>query len=592
MAERNLKSIEAYGSDSEYLVALRAIASEYGNMPIDNVFSAYSRAAMTMSPFIQNRRVKAISTLPSDPGKDAVAEMVKDTGSNEEPLRAVMHSLEGSTYPIMKMRKTYQDINTDRYFFYPTYLADEKSAKSDEFWREGALLDKLVFTLKPEQIAHEARGAAIQEGKVAIYPRFSIDKAHNSVNYAFFQRLPSDWWKIIGGNNISKHTVMFDMMYFLQPGADWRQFGDLFKPFVNDFNNLFDEEGASAGVGTRFIFASAGTVKTADGRQLYVNTERFNEIWRDRTGKPEVYNQNGRWAYWVTLPIDKIWFAEIDDTSRNAVSPLTGLFLGMDQLAAYESVQLEILQNPLVSVVLGEIPYFDDKENTKGEADKYKLSGAGRRLFENRWYQMLQAANTSGIGFFTAPANNLHLESLKEAPNASDITIKGYQGEMLKSGMSGLIPINDNPRAGSVAMTASLEERFSICIYFMMENMMNYIFKSLNLKNEWRFKMFGGMTADEKTLKRAKDGMMAGLLEETFFYYALIGISLFAAKSMSLMIKASGIMDLRLPLPSSYTAKNTNPQLPPQPVNTGGRPPKGIGDNPSDSQEESLDAGG
>lgn len=587
MKDKQLASVEAYGSYAEYFTAARDIASEYGNMPVENVFSAWSRASSATNPYIQNRRVKTISSFPADYGKDDIAQMIVTPDGNEQPLRQTAHALEWSAYPYFKIRKTYQGVNTYRYYAYAAYLSKE-DAKSREYEREAILVDKFNFEMKPDQWAHQIVGQAMQEGKIAYIPRFSVDKPHNNINHAFLQQIPSDWWKIIGFNNVSKYTVMFNMMYFLQPGSDWRQFGDLFEPYLQSFESILEPYAEISGVGKKIVYASKNMVANGAGKVFKVNLKKFREMRATAPGAPQLYNQNGRWAYWVTLPVDKCWVFEVDDATRTVATPLTGLFLAMDQIAAYERVQLEIVQNPLVSVALGEIPYM--RNDAADKADMYQLSPTGRKLFLLYWQEMLAAANTSGIGAYFAPVENLHIDSLSEAPNATDISTKGYAYAVEKSGLSGLIPVNDNPRAGAVSISAALEERFCICIYRQIENMMNHLYKEMKLKYEWRFVMFGGFSTDQKLLEDAQKGMERGILSDTYIYLALKGRTLQADIAMSRAVYESGVLDMRIPLVTSYSAKQDTSNLPPR---AGGRPQKKIEDmqngDVADGQEEDLD---
>ena len=80
--------------------------------------------------------------------------------------------------------------------------------------REWKLLEKLRTEFDITHFAHEVAGQALQEGKVFYYARYSVDKSHNKINYAFMQQLPSDWIKIVGFNNKSKYTLAFNMMYY------------------------------------------------------------------------------------------------------------------------------------------------------------------------------------------------------------------------------------------------------------------------------------------------------------------------------------------------------------------------------------------
>lgn len=577
MPKSELRSAGAYSSYGEFFGAMRNLAAEYGSMPIENVFSAWARASSATNPFIQNRRVKSINTMPGDYQKDQIVQMLKTPDGHEQPLRAVAHGLEWTAYPYRKIRSTYQAINTYHYYHYPAYI----DKPTDEMWREGKLLDKFNRAMSPDTWTRQIVGQAIQEGKVAYVPRWDVDKVHNRVNYAFLQQIPSDWWKIVGMNSESKYTVMFDMMYFLAvPGSDWRQFGDLFVPYLEDFSSVLVPSVAkipAKGNGKKFVYAAQ------NGKSWNIDMDKFRQLAmnedgtpREIPGNPRLYNQNGVWAYWVTLPVEKAWVFEFDDTIKTVAPPFAGLFLTFDQLSSLEDVQLEILKNPLISVVLGDIPYWNEKQNNT--SDQYKLSPTGLDFFTSLWYQMLNGANTSGIGFFLAPAERLHMETLQEAPNATNISTAGYAYAIQKSGLSGLIPINSDPRAGAVNLSATLEENAVFPIYRQMERMMESIYRQIGTRYEFRFKMFGGFLADQADIETARQGMSSGLLTETLRYLALRGLSLWDDLSASNIIMDSGVLNKRIPLVSSYQMKQSESGLPPQPDNTGGRPEKSESD--------------
>ena len=552
------------------------IAGQYSGLPLSSVMYAYDRASN--NPYIQNRRVKQISSLPAEYSKDDVADAIRSPGEHELMLRQTHHALEATAYPMLKIRKVYTDILTYRYYTSPHYI-DEEDAKSDTFKREMRLLDKFNQEIDPKATAHKMAGQALQEGKAFYAIRYDVNKAHNSVKYVFPQQLPSNWVKIVGFNNISGYTVSFNLFYFLQPGTDWRQYGDLLEPYIYDFKEVIEE------TPSKVVYASHGSYR--------VNLTKFNEIKNNAkdglAGNPDPYMQNGRWAYWVTLPVEKVFVFEIDDTNPFACSPLTGLYLSMQAIAQYEQVQLELVQNPLVSVMTGEIPYNND--TTRQNSDQYKLSNGGRELFEYLWYQMLAQNNTSGIGLYLAPAENLKLHQLTEAPSATEISTNGYAYTVEKSGLAGLIPISDNPRAGTVNISIQIEARYCLRIYQQFEKMMNFLYSQLNLKYEWRFHMFGDIYNDEKMRAEMQKSMTLGLLPDLYVYNALMDRSLLDDMSMSTAVKASGILDKRMPLISSYTAKNGNPNLPPSPADDkGGRTKVEESEMTSEGTEDFKDA--
>lgn len=571
----------------EIFKRFQALSEKYGDMPAGALASAFSRvsasAANRNNPYIQNRRVQAVSSLPKDYSKNRVAEMLTNPMGNEQSLRQVEHGLEFTAYPLFHTRKMYQDLLTYHSYIAPEFT-DKDTAKNDEFWREWKLLEKLRRKLNPKTTAHQLAGQAVQEGKIFYYPRVSVDKPHNKVNYAFMQQLPSDWVKIVGFNSVSKYTVAFNMMYFMQPGTDPLQFGDLFKPYWDVFSRV-TERGAPKGTGTRFVYATKNRVDMG----LLAEIQRGDGFGEDET--PDVYFQNGQYFYWVTLPVDSVYTFEIDDAQTAVVSPLTGLFLSLIQIAQYEQIQLELVQNPLISLLTGEIEYRDD--DTRQSADAYKLSNAGWELFRTRFYDELAANNTNGIGWYAAPLKNMELHQLSEAPGATKISTAGYGYTMAKAGLSALIPTSDEPRAGVANISLQIESRFAEQIYRCYERMMRGIMDGMNLKHSWRFSMFGNLAEDEKTFENARQGMTLGILPQTMIYMAMLDMSVIDDLAMSSAIKESGIMDMRLPLVTSYNAKQSESGLPPQTahdMNPGGRPAADKKPG-TEGQEASQDAG-
>ena len=577
---------------SDIFKRFKRLSDQYGGMPMSNILGAFSRATGSQyyrnDPYIQNRRVQAISSLPNEFSKNKVAEMLTSPLANEQGLRQVEHALEYTAYPLLHTRKMYQDLLTYHSYVAPEFT-DKDTAKSDDFWREWKLLEKLRRKLDPRTTAHKLAGQAVQEGKVFYYPRISVDKPHNKVNYAFMQQLPSDWTKIVGFNSVSKYTIAFNLFYFLRPGCFPEQFGDLFDPYLDVFSMV--TERAPKGVGSKYVYAAKNAV----------DMSRFRQIVDDNpdglAGEPDVYYQNGRWFYWVTLPVEKIFTFEIDDANTTVVSPLTGLFLSLLQIAQYEQIQLELVQNPLISLFTGEIPYKQKNDQTPVE-DDYRLSNAGRKLFEALWYQMLSDSNTSGIGWFAAPVENIKMHQLAEAPSATKISSAGYGYTMAKAGLSALIPTSDEPRAGVANISLQIESKFAEQIYRCYERMMQSIFEGMNLKYSWRFECFGDIATDNDLRESLRKDMTLGILPATLKYLAMNNMSLLDDMSISRAMLESGIMDLREPLSSTFTeAKNggngSGGQTPEakRATDPGGRP-TAEGTKTSEGTEATTDADG
>ena len=557
----------------------RAVEAANPNLTQQQFMNAVSRTSMysyyTANPYVQNDRVKNISSKPNLISKEKIVECLLNPNGSELPLRELSDALVWTAYPYFKLIKTTADILTYRNYIYPKFT-DESDAKTTEFKREWQLAERISESIKPEQTAHEATMMALKEGKAFYLLRKDVDRSHLKVNYCFLQQLPQDYVKIVGYNNVSKYSVAFNMMYFDKVGTDIYQYGDLFVPYMEDFYSVVDPT---------YQVGKSGKVKI-----VYSSiAKNAKKVSHNAIGSPDIYSENGRWFYWVTLPATSIWTFEIDDSTRNVISPFAGLMLSMSQIAQYENLQLELLANPLVALLHGEIETYDNSQQQMEDA--YKLSPSGRQFFEALWYQMMYQNNTSGIGFYAAPLKNMKLEQLAEAPNATNISSNGYAYVMMKSG-NALLPLSTEPRAGMVAYAAKIESQYGRCIYRTFENLMNFIFSDVGLKREWRFKMFGNVFSEQDELEDARKGMTLGILIDTLRYDAILGHSILDDMSISDAISASGVLNKRVPLVTSYTAKQSESKLPPQAqIDEGGRPKAEMGNIESVGEEESFDAG-
>lgn len=509
--------------------------------------SAFSRAGMGMAnqPSLQNSRIKAISSLPVNYTKTQVGEFLRNPYSHEQELRETSEILRWTNYPYFKIIKTYSDIPTDRYYFKPKYLTDE-AAKTKDFEREATLIDKFNKEIHPESVLHKIRGEALLQGKAIYATRYQVDKSHNLVNYAFLEQLPIDWCYIIGRNNISGWTVSFNMMYFLKPGTTITQYGDLFMPYVDAFEAMFRDKNDR-----KFVYASVNNSVTIKQGQRKMEFYPEN-VDPNSPGNPRVFQQNGTWAYYVSLPIDRVWVFEIDDTTPAIIPPLAGMMLTYAQQSDFEEIQKSLYINPLIKIFTGEIPYFDD-QGTRQE-DTYKLSDGGRILFQYLFEEMMAKNNTAGTAFYMAPVQNIKSHDYQESANANEISTTFNQYAGSKVGLAALIPVDKDIKAAQVEAAMKIESRYATaCIYPQFERMMNWIYSTLNLKYDWEFKVFGTIFTEEKIRKDAEAEFARGDMAALFVIAALDGMSWLDKIAMLRTMDASGIMDMFQIPETAYT---------------------------------------
>ena len=565
------------------------ITATYANIPYGQMMTAFANANLQMlnEPHIQNSRIKAISSLPADYSKDEIGDFLRNAYENERALRQTAETLSWTVYPFYKIVKTYADIPTYHYYAKPLYLEGEE-AKTKEFKREAALIDKFNREINPEKSAHEIVGKTMKQGKVFYIPRYDVDKTHNRVNYAFLQQLPEDWCMLIGQNNISGWTVSFNLMYFLNPGTSTLVYGDLFTPYLEDFNEMFRAKRTIDD--RRYVYGSEISVKVpckGGTLEFYPGNVKSNAV-----GSPKVFEQNGRWMYYVSLPIEKVWTFEIDDSTPAVASPLSGLFLTYSQQADYEATQLSLLMNPLIKIFTATTPYFQDNGATAG--DGFRMSPGARLMFESLFDELMLAHNTAGTALFSMPANDIKSHDFAESANANEIssTFNRYAGT--KAGLAALIPVDEDIKAGQVEASKLLESRYSTAtIYPQYARMMNVIYESLKLKYEWEFEMFGTIFTDDTIRDNAQKAIANGDISAHFVLAALDGQSWLDKLSMMSAIKESGLLEMLTPPQTSYTQSAKSGAGDSQPMAKDGSDgrPKIETTEISEAKEKSVDAG-
>ena len=568
--QRPAKSWDSYSS---LALTMMGITDKYRDIPVEEAYKAFVSAggysAMLQEPFVQNRRVKGYNTLPENVSKDDLVEMIQNPNDNERDLRAVSATLAATTKTYDIILQTYQDLLTYDWYIHPTYTPDK--VKLDTMKRDLFLAEKIAKSINPKQIGHEVVGKVMQYGKVFYTPRVSVDKSHNKVNYAFLQQLPEDYCKIVGFNNgPGKYTVAFNLMYFLEVGTDWKQFGDLFEPYIQILGEVVESR-------ARYVYNTSG-------KSYSINVDKFNRIKASQTvGNPEWYVIGNTYYYWVNLPADKVITFEISDRTTAVVPPNTGLMVSMMSIPNYEAAQMEIVLNPLTSIMTGEIPMYDTKNIPN--ADPMAVSPSQRELFERFWYNMLNRNNTSGIGLYAAPFKNMKLQTISDTVSNTDVATTAVSDQIQKSGLAALIPSTNDPKVGVAQISAMINAAYPKIVYRTFERFFDDLFDSLNLKTPLKFEMFGDIFSRKDELDLARQGMTLGILNDTLKYDAMNGLTILDDIAISDFVHESGILDKRIPLVSTYSAKQSESGLPPRSsgtdsqaiaaiTNPGGRPPE------------------
>lgn len=564
--ERALKRLTQYETFNDMFDGVRNLMQneEYSKLPIDRIFNVFS-SAWANNPYVQNTRVKRLRSTPMKFPREDIEKFIVDAENNELQLRQTSIGLNYASYPFYKLKTTIASILTYRWYVVPQYV-DSSDVKTDEYKRERRFVDKFCKRLDPAMKGRIVTQQALDEGKVFRYMRYLTDKPHNQVNAVDLQELPSDYCKIVGRNSDSYYTVAFDFTYFWQAGTSVDQFDPIFREYLGMLMSITETIPRKKN-GRVINMAKAAAISAKNPN---ISVEKIN----------------GRYYFWATLPTDACFTFGTDFSSPLQAPMLMGLFLTGADLSQYEYLQKQLLQVPLYGLLTGEIPFHDEK-NSKKDND-YKLSTTGLTYFQNLFYQILNSNDTSGIDFFAAPVENMKLQRLDDSPNATDIVTKAYQDFNTKAGITGIMSTTDKPMAALVASSQKIEAKYAALIYSEFCNMMNATFERLNLKYEWRFVMFGDIFSEEKALASAKEGMTLGILSDTYIYNAILGRTFEDDYAASADMLESGLLDMRVPLKTSYTASGKDSD---GSTRTVGRPSANITEVESEKTEESIDQG-
>ena len=526
------------------IARFNSLMGQFAGMPCDSAYGVFSRAMANM-PSINNARIKAISPLPCDYSKEELGEFLRTPQNSELQLQQVAEGLRWSTYSFQKLVKSYADMLEFHSIVLPQHAtADE--IESDNFKRESRLIDKFI---KKASLKAEGRKIAMQagtQGKVFYVPRYDVDKSHNAVNYFFLQELPKQWCTIIGKNSVSGWTVSFNLMYFMQMGTDFRQFGDLFEPYMTDFTKWQKDKKAFRG---KYVYATRN------------NAREESEV--------KVWMQDGKWMYYVSLPINRVWTFEIDPSTVIVASPFSGLMQTFAQQADYEAAQLSLILNPLIKIFTGEIPY-NNSDNATAE-DKYKMSISGRNMFIAMFDDLMRRNNTAGVGFYGAPFENIKSHDFAESANSNQVSQSFLTYGMAKSGMQALIPVTDRPTQGMAEISAKLESQYDQAIYRTFERMLAFILnEELSLRWEWQVIVWGDVYSDDAARAHALKLIDKGDLWGWIVLCSIDGISIFDRVCANRIVKSSGFMKtLEVPQTAYTQSGNSQPKS-----DTGGAPTK------------------
>lgn len=453
------------------------------------------------NPFLQNQRLKMLNTYPNELDPEKLSDALSNPGGSEQALRGAGWSLSSSQHLYYKILRLAGDIPMFKYYKTPELLSkeeydDEKFVNEDIYVDDWLIALDVVNTFK--RISLETK----REGKPSYILRNSIrsEGKKKAVNYAAFQKLPSDYVKLTG---IGEHGFIasLNLMMFLNPSFSLSQYPDY---IVKIWEALMDN-----GV----VYEKEQDPKKDDSK-YGVNVEKLREFSYQSpdgqeikgiiTASPNKGIRAVSYMYWVQLP-QEVCYTFCSDTSNPwAIPDTAGLFMGLRDLTDYDTLAGLIQSTPLTALLTAEAETVANPNPGQNQTVLAPETIAG---FQEKFND---STSTNLEGFF-APLKNFKLLSLPNIPNSSDITSNATKNFVSRAGLAGLLPVTDKPSVAQIKGSQLVEEAACDFVTKQIETVVNFIVNNLiGCEYKWRVFLWGNIFTFDNEVKNAKELFISG----------------------------------------------------------------------------------
>ena len=454
-------------------------------LSMTQISSALSNA-MLNNPFLQNQRLRRISSNASAKSKTDLQKALQSPQGNEQLFREESLFLSFTNYVYHSLLNLYRDIPLYNYYYTPKYV-DKKDMNGDNFKKESKKVDKILKAFKVKQTFKKINKATQVEGKTTWLLRRSMQN-NGDIDFFVLQKLDSDMVKLTSMGSDQNFICSFNFMIFLNPMYSLEFYPPIFKEIFQELldNGIITEDSK----GNLKFSPQALALAQSEGKLTYDGTFE---------------NSNNNYLYWVQLPQTLAWTFSQDESHANAFPDTIGLFMDLSELDGYRWIQSSILSNVVSSILTAEVPYIKDAQ---AGSDASVFSPDSIIGFENLFKQ-----NVSNMVLpFFAPFENYKLFTIENQPENLNIIYSRLRDLVATSGTSSLLGITEKP---TVAMTVAAKQlAASHCDYLtrQFENFLNYaVNNKFNLKYDWKITLWGDIYHWRDDLKIAKELLSGGV---------------------------------------------------------------------------------
>lgn len=486
---------------------------------------AWNRA----NPFIQNQRVKSLSTRGVTYSKEQLAKFAANPASSETALRAAALTASSSQQIFYNILRRASDVPVYNHFVIPELLEEDSGYKKDEYRAEARLVDDFFDTF---DIPNALKTIALQvkrEGKCSYIfrNRFSGSGKKKTCDYACFEKLPTDWLKITGIGQLG-YTISFDFSYFLQVGHDPAFFGDFFVKVWADMltNGIVTKDPKT---GKQFFDAAKARGYTYNWGETKVGSTIESRVVNDI---------EKRFIFWITLPFDLAYTFASDNSTPFVAPDTTGLLQKLQELTDYGTLAGLIASTPLTAVLTGEAEFVEGARPNKNET---KISPEVLLGLQT----MFNSMTSSNVEAYFMPLKNIKLQQLNADVNSSDITTKAMKNLVAYAGEGGLTITTDKPSIAQVRAAEHLAAEQQRYVTLQIQHVLNYILKNnLGLRHRWKLVIWGDIFFQDDEKSFVKEQVQAGNLALLPKLMSGEGINMTDTEALTRYVASLGIYDL------------------------------------------------
>ena len=455
------------------------VLSKYGSeLDIKTVKTAYDKTTALQNPFLQNARIKQVSSRAVNKEKKDIQAALQNPVNNEQSLREISMNLYYTHYVYNNLLRLNREIPQYYWYITPQYV-DREQMKKDNFKEEVKFVNKIVEKFNPSLTFKTINMQVQLEGKTTYLVRKSYEKK-KKVNFFLLQKLNSDEVKLTGFGSKQTYITSFNMMLFLNPMYDVSQY----PPYIQEIWEDMQEKG--------MIQQDDKNGKLKFIPQKPLHSSHILEY------------VDGSYFYWVQLHQDDCFTFGQDLATPVCFPETAGLFLDMKELADYRWLMGNLMAKSVTTILTGEVPLQHD---AKAGSDATIVSPDLIAFYDTIFNQTV----SNNVMTYFAPFKNFELHNIDNQPDNMNIVYSRLRDLIATSGNSALMSITDKPSIAmtkaSQAIAASRARYLTLQFEQFLNNVVNNQFE---LEHQYKITIWGDIFNSDE-LKIAKELLQNGV---------------------------------------------------------------------------------